>query len=232
MPSLPALRKQLSTKLADRIAQASPRIALPADPIGFQHECVFTNDDHWQSKGLSSPVQQFPRKAYLDYLTQQWVENDRVWIDKSRDLIVTWWSVSLHLWAALLIPGIYVGYQSKDFDDANLFLENRFVLMYEQIPARFAKPAIRYNKAKGYIAVQHAGGPRSYILAIAEGGDKVRQLKFAFYFADEFAFQRWQNKTYTALRPTLDAGGKLTIVSSANGKTNLQYQIGYEELSA
>ena len=105
------------------------------------------------------------------------------------------------------------------------------MFVYEHIPPEFEKPLAFHNKAKGVLVVKHRGQPATRIMAIAEGGDKVRQYKFAYFFSDEIEFQRWDEKTATALRPTLDAGGKWLMVSSANGKGNLHYRIGYANVS-
>jgi hypothetical protein len=122
-----------------------------------------------------------------------------------------------------------VGYQSKTFQDANTFLDKRFMFVEKRIPTKFAVPMVHHNKSEGVIVVQHAEAD-SYIMAIAEGGNKARQYKFARFFSDEFAFQEHQDETATALRPTLDAGGRWLIVSSANGRQNRQFQIGYDVL--
>jgi phage FluMu gp28-like protein len=55
----------------------------------------------------------------------------------------------------------------------------------------------------------------SEINAIGEGAHQFRQLVATAVFADEFAFWEKARETYSASRPTIEATGRFTGVSSA-----------------
>lgn len=211
---------------------AREREPLPADPWRFLTDCVFTNDEYARAKGIE-PVQPFPRHPYLKYLTDQWQATDRLRLEKSRDVLATWWAAAVHLHAALTIPGCYVGYQSKKLLDGNLFIESRFMFMLRRIPwTRFSVPVVTHNKSDGILTVEHPDGMRSYIVVVPQGTEQARQWKFLYYLWDEMGAAEQQEKCWTAIRPALAVGGRFTGICSAKGKSNLFYQLGYEDIGS
>ena len=54
----------------------------------------------------------------------------------------------------------------------------------------------------------------SVIHALASGSDQARQYGFSALFFDEFDFWPLAEDTYAAAKPTLQGGGKLSIVTT------------------
>ena len=203
---------------------------LPSDPWEYLTTATFTNDEFAHFKHIE-PVQPFPDAEYLEYLTRQWQGTNRLRVEKSRDMIATWWAAGVHLHAALTIPGIYIGYQSKKLLDANIFLDSRFLFMWRRIPSRFARPEAYHNRSDGIITIKHGKNPDSFIVGVPEGSEQARQWKFAFYLWDEAGSTENQEKVWTAVRPALAGNGKLTMMSSAKGANNLFCQLGYDDVT-
>jgi len=203
---------------------------LPYDPWAFVTECVYTMDEHAFAEGVE-PVKRFPNKAYLREAVYYWANNDRTRWEKSRQLMVTWLMAALHLHAVLIARGIRVAWQSKKFEDANSMLRDRLWFIYEHIPPIYRVPRARC--VNGAIEVFHDKGtrvPTSQIVAAAQGEDQLRQYTFTRIVSDEFAFQEQQDLSYAAMRPTVDGGGCLTIISTSNGE-NFFWELGHKDLA-
>ena len=56
----------------------------------------------------------------------------------------------------------------------------------------------------------------SEIRAIPQGADQVRSYVYSGLLVDEAAFQDQFQEAYAAMLPTIEGGGRLTLVSSAN----------------
>ena len=192
--------------------------------------CVITQDEHANAKGLA-PARAFPAKPYLECLCRHWQQYPLLRVEKSRQIMVTWLMIGLHLWAALKHPGERIAYQAKKFDDADNYLRDRWWWIYKNIPAVYELPRARY--VYGAIEVYHDQStiPTSQIMALAQGPEQFRQYTFSRIFSDEFAFQEHQDESYAAMRPTIDGGGRCSLVSSANGDRNLFYELGHKDIT-
>jgi hypothetical protein len=133
-------------------------------------------------------------------------------VPKARRMRLTWCFVALHVWLALQRP------------HANIF----FVSSKEE------KSAELVERARGILArlPEHGGGGRplesrmgppsvrlidtnASITGVAEGADQLRQFTSTAILADEFGTWQWPRAAYAAMRPTMDGGGRITILSSA-----------------
>jgi hypothetical protein len=57
-------------------------------------------------------------------------------------------------------------------------------------------------------------GLNSYIWGVPQGADQLRQFTASALFFDEFAFWEKARETYMASKPTIDGGGRVSLVSS------------------
>ena len=55
----------------------------------------------------------------------------------------------------------------------------------------------------------------SKIVGIPEGADQLRQFTSSSILADEFGTWEYPRAAYTGMRPTIEGGGRLCILSSA-----------------
>jgi hypothetical protein len=152
--------------------------------------------------------------TYLRDLARQWqtATPPLLLVPKARRMRLTWCFVALHVWLALQRP------------HANIF----FVSSKEE------KSAELVERARGILArlPEHGGGGRplesrmgppsvrlidtnASITGVAEGADQLRQFTSTAILADEFGTWQWPRAAYAAMRPTMDGGGRITILSSA-----------------
>lgn len=183
------------------------------DPWLFVKECCRTKDEADGGK-----VKSVPDKGYLRYVTEVWREESLLAIPKSRRMLMTWLFLCLHLWAALTRPNAAVFIQSKKQEDSEFLLgEDRLMFVYRQLPQEFPWPALEKAMAgksgKGYAYLRFANG--SYVAAVGQGPDQLRQYTASHVYLTELAFWEWAEETFASLLPTIQGGGKVTIDSSA-----------------
>lgn len=136
---------------------------------------------------------------------------------KARQLGISWLCCGYALWLCLFQPGKLVLLFSMGQAEANELLR-RITVLYERLPEwlRDTAPALvkantdtlewaNGSRIKSLPASQHAGSGYTASLVIL---DEAAKLAFA-------------NKLFAALKPTIDAGGQLIVLSTANGIGNL-----------
>lgn len=194
----------MDLELAQRKAQA--RYA--ADPWAFVTECVQTLD---QIRGAVRP---FPPKEHLEYLTRVWQQERECVVIKSRRMTVTWLYVALYYWLARFRPGSKIAFcarkEGKDESEGSAELVWRAKFIHDHLPPTLAPVEIDYHFCRLAFPETH-----SEIIGVAQGSDQLRQMTLTGVLADEFGFWERDRQTYQALRPTMEGGGRLTIVSSA-----------------
>lgn len=175
------------------------------DPWHWLTNWVWTLDTHDKVQ----PVKRFPDSEYLKFTTEIWLRETLLLIPKSRQMMLTWLIVALYLWDAQFHLGRYIFFQSKKEKDADDIL-SRAKFMFNNQPY-FLKPK---NEQK-YCQMSFPS-TNSLIRAIPQGGDQIRMHTASGLFIDEAAFQHQAEEAFTAAKPSIDGGGKVTMVSSAN----------------
>lgn len=168
-------------------------------------------------------IEPFPiHKRYIQELLKLGKHASRLAIYKSRQMLVTWSMCVVLLHELLFSPGAYIGIISKKEEDAGKVLD-RIKLLYEYMPLhwRAVLPDPQWYRAKKGInvrvIVRHPNNkPASIIQAYPSGDDQVRMETFSIIYWDEvgFAPDIDARKTYGALRPTIDNGGRLLMSST------------------
>jgi hypothetical protein len=179
------------------------------DPWYFAIRCVFTKDE----VDRKMPTKAFP--AHLDYLKlyfQLWQEVKFLAVPKSRRMFMTWANITLYLWDTVFHLGRNNAFVSKKEDDSDeLVKKAKFIL--DNIPEheipKDLLPRYKYTQCKLEFA-----SIDSIIRGFPSGADQLRQFTFSGILGDEVAF--WDNaeQMYAASFPTLEGGGRMTLVSS------------------
>ena len=145
----------------------------------------------------------------------------RLLILKARQLGISWLACAYALWLCLSKPGRVVLAFSKGQDEANE-LNRRVTVMYERLPAamRAALPAV--VKANTESTAWANGSRFTSMPATPSAG---RTFTASLVLMDEAAFMLYADKLYTAMKPTIDGGGQLIILSTANGRANLFFDL-------
>ena len=153
--------------------------------------------------------------SYYEHLANLWLATSRLVIPKSRRMLASWELIACHYWLARYRPGSAIAFaarkQGQNDSEGSAELVKRAWQIHQNLPEDAQKRPATYSWCR--LRFDDTG---SEILGIAEGANQARQYTFTAYLADEFAFWEKAAETYHALLPTLEGGGRLTIISSAN----------------
>lgn len=140
---------------------------------------------------------------------------------KARQLGISWICCWYALWLCLFQPGKVVLCFSKGQSEANELLR-RIKDLYDRLPdwMRQAGPVLIKDNTEELV---WANGSRVRSLPASQGAGRSHTASLVIL--DEAAFLQFAGQLYTALKPTIDAGGQLVIISTANGIGNLFHQL-------
>ena len=140
---------------------------------------------------------------------------------KARQLGISWLSCAYALWLCLFGSGKFVLIFSKGQNEANEML-SRVRKLFDRLPdwLRDASPALTKSNTT---ELAWANGSR--IASLPATKSAGRSLTASLVILDEAAFLLFADELYTALKPTIDAGGQLIVLSTANGIGNLFHQL-------
>ena len=182
------------------------------DLLHFLTEHVLTLDEHEKV----NPVKKLPmHKEYLRDLAQLFLTERLLLIEKSRQMLVTWFMVAAHLWEAMFHEGRRIAFQSKKEEDANNLID-RAKFIYNHLPEYMKQVPYRADPPS-YCKLSF-GKQNSVIQGIPQGAEQMRQYTFSRIFSDEFAFQEQKEEAFIAAKPTITGGGSFIGVSSPNFK--------------
>jgi len=144
---------------------------------------------------------------------------------KARQLGITWLSVAYGIWLLLMRPGAAVVCYSYDEEQAKKLIQRAW-LMFNGLPEVFRKDfeVITPDKAilpSEWIRLRHKPtGVLSTMQALpatkkAGHGDTV-----TWGIMDEVARMDYAREIYTAINPATSRGGRLCLISTANGVSN------------
>ncbi len=128
---------------------------------------------------------------------------------KARQLGLTWLCLALALWKMLFFPIQTVGIFSRTETDAQELLDKRLKGMYQRLP-RWMQARAVLDDNKGYWQLSTG----STAMAFATNGG--RQYTFSIVMVDEADFQPDLASLLNAVKPTIDAGGRIWLLSSSN----------------
>lgn len=178
------------------------------DPYAAIREgAIFTLDQ----TDFKTPVKPFPRdRPWLEQVTHEWQHSRLLLVPKSRRMMLSWLMCYLHLWLAMFHPGRSI-FIVSDKEPKSDELVRRCEFIFDNIPNDLIlKPQVRSK----YCLFEFPGLD-SYIMGIPSGASQLRQYTASAIFFDEFAFWGNASETLGAARPTIDGGGRIAIVSSA-----------------
>lgn len=139
---------------------------------------------------------------------------------KARQLGLTWLCCAYALWVCLFRPGQVVLLFSQGKLEA-LELARRIKSMYERLPEwmREMRPLISQNLSQ----LKWSNG--STVRSLAATRKAGRSFTASLALMDEAAFMQYGAELYSALKPTIDGGGQLFILSTANGETGFFHDL-------
>lgn len=128
---------------------------------------------------------------------------------KARQLGFTWLTLCYALWLMLFRATAAVGIYSRIENDSQELLDVRIKGIYERLPGFLqARAVVADNKSRWELS------NGSVAMAFATTGG--RQYTFSLVMVDEADHQPDLNKLMLAAKPTVDAGGRMVLLSSVD----------------
>jgi hypothetical protein len=177
------------------------------DPWNFIRDCIWTKDE------ATGQIRRYPDRAYAELLVRRWQSEPLLAVAKSRRMVVTWLFVACFYWLARFSPLAKIAFMARKLGktetEGSAELVRRAHFIHRHLPPTLPPCEVEYSIG----LLRFPNG--SEIVALGEGEEQSRQHTFTGILADEVAFWEHAYETYVALRPTIEGGGRLTLVSSA-----------------
>ncbi|HEY6250996.1 MAG TPA: transposase [Candidatus Angelobacter sp.] len=207
-------QKIMSTeeKLQEAIrAKADRTTQMVADPLVWLQKYTETKDSHWRERGAEAPYRPFPDKPFFRPLIEDWQREPVVFIEKSRNMMLSWLCVGFFTHAAMTTPGIEILFQSQKEDKAFELVDYAKVL-YDHQPGELQAefPLVKKLKDMADGELHFANGSR--IIGIPGGADQIRSYHPWGLLMDEAAFMPEAGDCYNNAIPVCR---KILMVSSA-----------------
>ncbi len=171
-----------------------------------------TYNEHWQKEGRERPDEHFPPHSYLGHLFAFLDLRDVVWIEKSRDLMISWACVAYLTLKAMKTPHCGVLFQTQKDKKVIQLVDYAKTLWQNSDPRiKEAFPLTKRLERQSAHELHFANG--SYIIGIPGGADQVRSYHPWGYLNDESSFQPDAGECYNEAISAV--AGKIIFNSSA-----------------
>ncbi|HJY45275.1 MAG TPA: hypothetical protein VJ301_11685 [Propionibacteriaceae bacterium] len=152
--------------------------------------------------------------AYLELIARQWQSGTPsiLIVPKARRMRMTWLMVACHVWLALTRRNANIFFVSSKEEKSAELVERAKGIVARLPPDRMMPVPTYHRNSPPELRFLETG---SKILGVPEGADQLRQYTATAVFADELGSWEWPRAAYAAIKPTIEGGGRLTIVSSA-----------------
>jgi hypothetical protein len=182
------------------------------DPYLWVTHHTKTVNEHWREEGRSSPHEPFPPLAYFAALFEAFDGERVIWIEKSRDLMVSWACVAYLTFHAMTVPARGVLFQTQKESKVTQLIDCAKCLWEQQNERlKAAFPLERPMSIQSSLSLGFKNG--SYILGIPGGADQVRSYHPWGYLSDEASFQPDAGESYHEALSVVS--GKIILNSSA-----------------
>lgn len=192
------------------------RAQYASNPWAFLSDCVFTLDQVDADK----PIKPFPSyRKYIEFLVKLWMRDDSklIGVPKSRRMTCSWSFIACYTHDTIFNPGKFNALVSKKEDDS-ADLVGRAEFIFKKIPdwriPRALLPTLKNGRMSKQPPLMEFEEIHSKLQGFPQGADQMRQFTFSGALLDEWAFWEEAQPAYSALKPTLDGGGRLTGISS------------------
>ena len=173
---------------SQREAQGLEVLNAVRDTYTWVTEHTKTFNEHWVEECRTSPYEPFPRYDYLAILFEILDAGRIVWIEKSRDMMVSWACVAYLTLKAMTTPECGVLFQTQKENKA-IQLVKYAKCLYDQQPdfLREAFPLTKPTRDQPALSLEFKHG--GYISGIPGGADQIRSYHPYGYLNDESSFQ-------------------------------------------
>jgi len=165
-----------------------------------------TEDKHWLAKG-TLPVAPFPNKSYFAAILKFMLENDRLFIAKSREMMTSWLSCGYIAWMCQWFPQVEWIVQTEKEDKAKELINYCRILYHRQEAWMKDRVQVMSDRAT---ELKLSNGSR--VLAVPKGVNQIRLYHPFGYFMDEAAFLPEGRECFNVVHPVAK---QIIAVSSA-----------------
>jgi len=137
------------------------------NPLIWLQRHTRTRDSHWRESGASSPYRSFPEKPYFPALIQIFQAEPFIFIEKSRDMMLSWLCVGFFTHAAMTNDQREVLFQSQKEDKTAELVEYAKTL-YEQQEEPLKR---QFPLAQAALKLEFANGSRIVGIPERRGSD-------------------------------------------------------------
>ena len=197
--------------MSNNLDLASQYQKYATDPWAFLCDCVYTKN---QVNKIDS-VQKFPSEwEYLRLYAGLWKKHSLIAVPKSRRMTMSWTNIALYLWAAMFNHTQDFAFVSKKEEDS-AELVRRAEFIYDHIPEdKIPRELLPKKQTRAKPPALIFPDIDSKIQGFPMGADQLRQFTFSGILGDECAFWDDAQKFYSAAFPTIEGGGRMTLISS------------------
>lgn len=181
------------------------------DPWAFISECCFTKDQVDQK----NPIKKFPQDwPYLRLYCKVWQKHRLLAVPKSRRMTMSWVNIALYLHDAMFFSVRDHAFVSKKEDDA-ADLVKRAEFIFDHIPEdKIPRTLLPKKETRSKPPALSFPELQSKIQGFPMGADQLRQFTFSGILGDECAFWDEDRRFYSSAAPTIEGGGRMTLISS------------------
>jgi len=172
----------------------------------FAEDCAWTIDQ----TDRYNPIKKWHNEDYLVYLLNYMKDEFLAAVVKHRRMRATWAMCLTYLHDAMFFEGRFNALVSKKEEDSD-DLVRRCKFIYDNIPRE--KLPIK-PKAEYKYCVLSFPEISSIIHGFPQGPDQLRQYTCSRVGCDEFAYWPQARATFVAMKPTIEGGGKICLVST------------------
>lgn len=176
--------------------------------------CVIDDAQGHGEGGGTMPFTLWPAQ---EVVARDLTANRLVLILKARQLGISWICCAYALWICLFQPGKVVIFLSKGELEA-IELLRRVSVLFARLPETLKANLPGLQKGNTSLL---AWNNESRVQSLASSKGAGRSFTASLVVMDEAAHLTWASEIYTALKPTIDGGGQLIVLSTANGIGNL-----------
>lgn len=181
-----------------------------ADPGRFM-AYVLTEDP----KDAVNPIKPLPDWEFIQAMINHLHDNRLTVMLKSRQMLATWVAVAYAVWEAWAYTNRLIGLVSKREKDA-WHLKDRARFIWANLP-EWMQPKLGADSAGELEFVNR----ESRILCLPAGPDIGRTYTFSRIILDEAAWQPYGEEIFASLKPTIEGGGALNLISTPRGHGNM-----------
>lgn len=222
-------------RLVDEIDYVEAADRYAADPWAWLSACVTTVDE----LDAATPIKPFPvavcrpcaryvgggvpqcpvctgplaSLTYLRDLARQFATGrpPLLLVPKARRMRMTWLFVSVHVWLALQRPHAAIFFVSSKEEKSAELIERAHGVLLRLPPEGGGGRLVDRKNGPPMLRLDNGAS----ITGVAEGADQLRQYTATAILADEFGTWNWPRAAFSAMKPCLDGGGRMTLLSSA-----------------